>query len=45
MAALPTPIGILKGFEKILAIIRYFMIEIVDATTFYLAAADDCRIL
>ena len=47
MAALPTgiPIGILEGFKKNLAVICYFMIEIVDATTFYLAAADDCRIL
>ena len=45
MAALPTPIEILKRFEKILASICYFMIEIVDATTFYLAEADDRRIL
>ena len=45
MAALPTPIGILKGFKKILAIICYFTIEIVDATTFSLAEADDRRIL
>ena len=28
-----------------LAVICYFMIEIVDATTFYLAEADDRRIL
>ena len=45
MAALPIPIGILKGFKKNIAVICYFMIKIVDATTFYLAEADDHRIL